>query len=108
MPTAKCVIVDEPVAAVAADAVEADDAEFAGYLRNRGRDLLSNDYESGDAAWVTGRFGRLNAQIGTYETYDDALDNQIVWYQLGCKAAGWASGTISLSLSIATGSITGR
>jgi len=57
----------------AADAVEADDAEFAGYLRNRGRDLLSNDYESGDAAWVTGRFGRLNAQIGTYETYDDAL-----------------------------------
>ena len=33
----------------------ADDAEFAGYLRNRARDLLSNDYESGDAAWVTGR-----------------------------------------------------
>ncbi len=57
----------------AADAVEADDAEFAGYLRNRARDLLSNDYESGDAAWVTGRFGRLNAQIGAYETYDDAL-----------------------------------
>jgi hypothetical protein len=57
----------------AASAVEADDAEFAGYLRNRGRDLLANDYESGDAAWVTGRFGRLNAQIGAYETYDDAL-----------------------------------
>ena len=57
----------------AADAVAADDAEFAGYLRNRARDLLSNDYESGDAAWVTGRFGRLNAQIGSYETYDDAL-----------------------------------
>ena len=57
----------------AADAVAADDAEFAGYLRNRARDLLSNDYESGDAAWVTGHFGRLNAQIGSYETYDDAL-----------------------------------
>jgi hypothetical protein len=57
----------------AADAVAADDAEFSGYLRNRARDLLSNDYESGDAAWVTGRFGRLNAQIGSYETYDDAL-----------------------------------
>ncbi|MEO8195368.1 MAG: NUDIX hydrolase [Thermoanaerobaculia bacterium] len=57
----------------AADAVQADDAEFAGYLRNRGRDLLSNDYESGDASWVTGHFGRLNAQIGSYETYDDAL-----------------------------------
>jgi len=57
----------------AADAVEGEDAEFARYLRNRGRDLLSNDYESGDASWVTGRFGRLNAQIGSYETYDDAL-----------------------------------
>jgi hypothetical protein len=46
----------------AADAVEKDDEEFAGYLRNRGRDLLSNDYESGDASWVTGRFKNLNAE----------------------------------------------
>ncbi len=57
----------------AADAVEKDDEEFAGYLRNRARDLLSDDYESGDAAWVTGRFKNLNAQIGSYETYDDEL-----------------------------------
>src|SRR5262249_16577043 len=35
--------------------------------------LLSNDYESGDAAWVTGHFRNLNAQIGSYETYDDEL-----------------------------------
>ena len=57
----------------AADDLAPDDAELAGYLRNRARDLLTNDYESGDAAWVTGRFGRLNAQIGAYETYDDEL-----------------------------------
>lgn len=57
----------------AADAVAADDAEFAGYLRARARDLLTDDYEAGDAAWVTGRFGKLNAQIGAYETYDDEL-----------------------------------
>lgn len=58
----------------AADDVEADDAAFARYLRLRGRDLISDDYEGGDAAWVTGRFtGNLNAQIGSYETYDDAL-----------------------------------
>jgi len=54
-------------------AAEADDGEFAGYLRNRARDLLSNDYESGDASWVTGRFKNLNAVIGAYETYDDEL-----------------------------------
>ena len=57
----------------AADALAKDDEEFARYLRNRARDLLSNDYESGDASWVTGRFKNLNAQIGSYETYDDEL-----------------------------------
>jgi hypothetical protein len=57
----------------AADAVRKDDSEFARYLRNRARDLLSDDYESGDAAWVTGHFNNLNAQIGSYETYDDSL-----------------------------------
>ncbi|MBV9959932.1 MAG: NUDIX hydrolase, partial [Acidobacteria bacterium] len=57
----------------AANALQADDEEFARYLRNRSRDLLSDDYESGDAAWVTGRFKHLNAQIGAYETYDDEL-----------------------------------
>ena len=57
----------------AADLMHASDPEFAGYLRNRARDLLSDDYESGDAAWITGRFRHLNAQIGAYETYDDEL-----------------------------------
>ena len=57
----------------AANALKKEDEEFARYLRNRARDLLSDDYESGDAAWVTGRFKNLNAQIGAYETYDDEL-----------------------------------
>jgi len=57
----------------AARHVESSDVEFARYLRNRARDLLSDDYESGDASWVTGNFKHLNAQIGSYETYDDAL-----------------------------------
>lgn len=57
----------------AAAAIGRDDSEFSDYLRLRARDLLANDYEAGDAAWVTARFGRLNAQIGAYETYDDEL-----------------------------------
>lgn len=57
----------------AANLVEKDDEEFARYLRNRSRDLLTDDYESGDAAWVTGRFKNLNAQIGSYEVYADDL-----------------------------------
>ncbi len=58
----------------AADHVEKDDIVFARYLRLRARDILADDYDGGDATWVTGEFtGNLNAQIGSYETYDDAL-----------------------------------
>ncbi len=58
----------------AAALVEDGDPAFARFLRLRARDVLADDYEGGDAAWVTGEFsGNLNAQIGAYETYDDAL-----------------------------------
>lgn len=58
----------------AAAHVEDDDIAFARFLRLRARDFLADDYDGGDAAWVTGEFsGNLNAQIGSYETYDDAL-----------------------------------
>lgn len=57
----------------AADAVEPTDPDFARFLRHRSRDLLIDDYEAGDASWVTGEFGNLNAQIGAYEVYDDEL-----------------------------------
>jgi hypothetical protein len=70
----------------AATAVEPDDEELARFLRNRARDLLSDDYESGDAAWITGRFSNLNAQIGAYETYDDELSGTRAFYSLNVLA----------------------
>jgi hypothetical protein len=57
----------------AAAAIDGEDGDFADYLRLRALDLLTDDYEAGDAAWVSGDYGALNAQIGSYETYDDAL-----------------------------------
>lgn len=58
----------------AADLLADGDPAFARFLHLRARDLLADDYEGGDAAWVTGTFrGNLNAEIGSYETYDDAL-----------------------------------
>ncbi len=57
----------------AAAILDSESPDFAAYLRLRSRDLLSSDYEAGDAAWVTGSFNNLNAQIGSYETYDDSL-----------------------------------
>jgi hypothetical protein len=70
----------------AADAVEGSDAQFARFLRNRGRDLLTDDYEAGDAAWLKGRFKNLNAQIGAYETYDDELIGTRAFYGLSLLA----------------------
>ncbi|GJL95876.1 MAG: hypothetical protein DHS20C05_22810 [Hyphococcus sp.] len=58
----------------AADLIADEDPAFARFLRLRGRDFLADDYDGGDAAWITGEFtGNLNAQIGSYETYDDTL-----------------------------------
>jgi hypothetical protein len=70
----------------AAAAVEADDVEFARFLRNRARDLLTDDYEAGDASWIRGRFKNLNAQIGAYETYDDELMGTRAFYSLSLLA----------------------
>jgi hypothetical protein len=70
----------------AADAVAGSDPQFARYLRNRARDLISDDYESGDAAWLKGRFANLNAQIGAYETYDDELLGTRAFYGLSLLA----------------------
>jgi hypothetical protein len=70
----------------AASAVTSSDPELAGYLRNRGRDLLSDSYESGDAAWVTGNFRNLNVQIGSYESYDDELHGAKTFFSLSLLA----------------------
>ncbi len=53
--------------------VATDDPDLSAYLSLRARDLVSDNYEGGDAAWVRGRFKHLNAQIGSYEVYGDAL-----------------------------------
>jgi hypothetical protein len=66
----------------AAREIEPDDEELAIYLRNRARDLISNDYESGDASWVSGRFKALNAEIGSYENYDDELYGTKTYFAL--------------------------
>jgi hypothetical protein len=66
----------------AGDEIQPEDEDFARYLHNRARDLVSNDYESGDASWVTGRFKNLNAQIGSYENYDDELYGAKTYFAL--------------------------
>jgi hypothetical protein len=62
----------ELINAAAAD-VREEDPDFSAYLSLRARDLLTDNYEAGDASWVRGKFQHLNAQIGSYEVYADSL-----------------------------------
>jgi hypothetical protein len=57
----------------AADAIAHEGKDLAAFLRQRARDLLTDDNEAGDAAWVRGDSPRIDAVIGAYETYDDDL-----------------------------------
>ncbi len=43
----------------------------------------------------------------TTQTYDDGLDNQVVYYRIGVKTGDYAGGTIVCTLQIGSGSITG-
>lgn len=50
--------------------------------------------------------------VATYTTngtssYNDGLDNQIIYYRIGFNTGGWTSGTAVVELSYATGSISG-
>jgi len=70
----------------AAAAAAPEDPDLAAYLRLRADDLMTGNYEGGDAAWVSGSFHNLNAQIGSYETYDDALYGVKAFYSLSLLA----------------------
>jgi len=48
-----------------------------------------------------------NYVVNTSATYNDALDNQIAWYQLGFKAAAWLTGSATVLLNYAGGNVPG-
>lgn len=43
----------------------------------------------------------------TSKSYNDTLDNQIIYYRIGIKTGNFTSGTATISLSFTSGSITG-
>jgi hypothetical protein len=66
----------------AADSVAPEDADLAAALRQRSRDLLVDDNEAGDAAWIRGSFKQLDVIAGAYESYDDDLFGVKVFFGL--------------------------
>lgn len=59
--------------------------------------------EPGD--WVDATAGTYTAN--TAISYDDTLDNQVIYYRIGFKAGNYTSGTANVSLSSSSGSQTG-
>lgn len=59
--------------------------------------------EPGDWSDVSG----LSYTGDTTTTHDDSLDNQIIYYRIGCKTGGYSAGTAAVSLSFGSGSNTG-
>jgi hypothetical protein len=57
----------------AAATIADESRDLASFLRLRAQDLLTDDNEAGDAAWVRGDGSRIDAVIGAYESYDDDL-----------------------------------
>jgi hypothetical protein len=55
-------------------------------------------------SWVDAKTWTANA---TSENYDDTLDNQIIYYRIGIKSGAYTSGTANVTLSYASGSLTG-
>lgn len=56
-------------------------------------------------SWIDATSGSYTANASI--SYDDTLDNQIIYYRIGIKAGGYTSGTANASLSISSGSQTG-
>lgn len=55
--------------------------------------------------WVDATSGSYTSNVAV--AYDDTLDNQIIYYRIGCKTGDYGSGTANASLSISSGSTTG-
>jgi hypothetical protein len=64
---------------------------------------LQRSVFSEEGPWEDATTYSNNASV----TYDDGLDNQIIWYRIGVKAGDFTSGTISLTLRYSVGSIDG-
>lgn len=59
--------------------------------------------EPGD--WVDAPSGAFTTNVSI--SYDDTLDNQVIYYRLGFKSGEYTSGTAEVSLSSSSGSTTG-
>ena len=66
---------------------------------------ITLQYSLDDASWVDATSGTYTAN--TAISYDDTLDNQIIYYRIGIKAGNYTSGTAEATISVSSGSQSG-
>lgn len=63
-------------------------------------------YSVGDPGdWIDAPSGSYTEE--TFISYDDTLDNQVIYYRIGIKSGGYGSGTANATLSYSSGSQSG-
>lgn len=79
---------------------------FSVFISGTWTATVTLQYSVGDpGAWVDATSGTFTTN--TAISYDDTLDNQVIYYRIGVKAGGFTSGTVEALLSYSSGSQTG-
>lgn len=66
---------------------------------------ITLQYSLDDASWIDATSGSYAAN--TAISYNDTLDNQIIYYRIGIKAGNYTSGTATAQIQVSSGSQTG-
>lgn len=78
---------------------------FAVIITGTWTGTVTLQYSTDDATWIDAATGSYVANAST--SFDDTLDNQIIYYRIGIKTGNYGSGTASASLTYNNGSQTG-
>jgi len=84
------------------DAARAFSIQITGLTGSGSTVTLQRSFDAG-ASW----YDVTSYTTDQATTYDDGLDNQIIYYRVGVKTGNYAAGTIECTLAITTGAITG-
>jgi hypothetical protein len=79
---------------------------FSVFINGTWSGTVTLQYSVGDPGdWVDAISGSFTAN--TAISYDDTLDNQVIYYRIGMKSGAWVSGTAECLLEYSSGSQTG-
>lgn len=78
---------------------------FAVIITGTWTGTVTLQYSTDDATWIDAATGSYIANAST--SFDDTLDNQIIYYRIGIKTGNYGSGTANASLTYNNGSQTG-